>query len=113
MPCFNGKGPSGDGPATGRGLGTCGGNVAFAGTRQMGRGGRGCGRGLAYGRGNQRGRTPFFSSDDIRGADRVAFVNQGLKQRQAMLSEELARVNAALGQNGESSGVEGSSGSIV
>jgi len=38
MPRFNGTGPFGAGPRTGRGLGTCG-------------GGMGSGRGMGYGRG--------------------------------------------------------------
>ncbi len=48
MPRFDGTGPAGQGPMTGRGLGPCGGGQAFG----RGRGaGRGMGRGLGYGRG--------------------------------------------------------------
>ena len=45
MPGFNGTGPQGQGPMTGRGLGPCGGGMGY------GRGfGRGYGRGAGYGR---------------------------------------------------------------
>ena len=50
MPAFNGTGPQGAGPMTGRGLGSCGGGQAYG--RGIGRGlGRGFGRGLGFGRG--------------------------------------------------------------
>ncbi len=52
MPGFNGTGPLGQGPLTGRGLGPCGGGMAYGRTGWFGRGfgyGRGFGRGFGYG----------------------------------------------------------------
>ena len=50
MPGFNGTGPQGQGSMTGRGLGSCGGGMAYG--RGTGRGlGRGFSRGLGFGRG--------------------------------------------------------------
>jgi len=47
MPGFNGTGPQGAGSMTGRGLGPCGGGMAYG--RRLGRGfGRGLSRGYGY-----------------------------------------------------------------
>jgi len=61
MPYFDGTGPQGQGPMTGRGLGPCGGGSAF-GRRGLGRGmtrgmTRGLGRGFGYNSYNQPNKT--------------------------------------------------------
>jgi len=56
MPGFDGTGPLGQGPGTGRGLGPCGAGVRWF-PRFWGRGfGFGRGRGFAFGRGRGFGR---------------------------------------------------------
>ena len=56
MPGGNGTGPSGEGPLTGRGLGSCGSGVSNAAPNNNQGRGRGFGRGLGFGRGFGRGR---------------------------------------------------------
>lgn len=61
MPGFNGTGPNGAGPMTGRGMGSCAGNNldarGFGAGRGLGSGaGRGMGRGLGRGAGKGAGR---------------------------------------------------------
>ena len=54
MPNFDGTGPNGQGPMTGRGLGPCGGGMR-----------RGCGRGFGRGMGFRRGfATPVTLTKD-------------------------------------------------
>lgn len=50
MPFFDGTGPRGQGPMTGRGMGPCGGSYGFGRRGWFGRG-RGYGRGWGYGPG--------------------------------------------------------------
>ena len=56
MPRFDGTGPSGMGPMTGRGLGPCVMGVGFR--RGRGMGGRGFGRGYGYG-------CPFYQPTQV------------------------------------------------
>jgi len=102
MPNYNGRGPEGAGPMTGRGLGLCGG-VAAMGLRYgrgmgngMGRGmGRGCGFGLGHGNGPGRGAGWFSVGYDetTAGAD----TKNALEQKRAFLLAELGRTEALLG----------------
>ena len=102
MPNYNGRGPEGAGPMTGRGLGLCGG-AAVMGPRYgrsmgngMGRGyGPGCGFRSGYGRGLGRGAGWFAVgyNDTAAGAD----MNNALEQKRAYLLAELGRTEALLG----------------
>ena len=98
MPNYNGRGPEGVGPMTGRGLGLCGGVTAMGPRygRGMGRGYRpGYGLGPGYGRGLGRGAGWFAVgyNDAAVGAD----LNNALEQKRAFLLAELARTEALLG----------------
>lgn len=114
MPNFNGTGPEGAGPMTGRGCGFCGGGATMMGSpngrgngmgngpsrgmgRGMGRGnGPGCGFGAGYGRGLGRG-AGWFSV----GYDRMTAgtdMNNALEQKRDFLLAELARTEALLGE---------------
>lgn len=69
MPGFDGTGPLGQGPMTGRGLGNCNPNAAGYGAgRGLGRGmGRGFGRGM--GRGFRRGFGPAYAGPVYQAGD--------------------------------------------
>lgn len=87
MPAGNGKGPRGQGPMTGRGLGNCGGN----------RNGRGVGR--FSGRGNRWGQEDEVI-DAPRPLDSEATVE--LAKEVNRLREHLAVLEARLGNQGPS-----------
>lgn len=76
MPYFDGTGPQGQGPMTGRGMGPCGGGFGF--------GRRGLGRGFGRGRGSRS----WFSSPT---KDQV---KNDLNQYRKDLEEELEQVKA-------------------
>lgn len=80
MPGFDGTGPWGQGPLTGRGMGYC--NPKAPLSRGAGFYGRGCGRGRGIGRGLGQG----FGSPD----------RSYLQQRQEILEAELKRVKESL-----------------
>lgn len=92
MPNFNGTGPEGAGPMTGRGSGFCGGGAATMGSRN----GRGNGMGNGPRRGMGRG-AGWFSV----GYDRMTAgtdMNNALEQKRDFLLAELARTEALLGE---------------
>jgi Family of unknown function (DUF5320) len=74
MPRFNGTGPLGQGPMTGRGLGLCSGSMAF---------GRGYGRGFGCRR--------FYTSEEE---------GEILKDEEKMLEQELKAVKERLQELG-------------
>jgi len=78
MPGFNGTGPSGAGPMTGRGMGRCGyGASRGAGRGWFGRGFRRIGQGLGYGF-----RRPWTKAEE----------KEALDEEEGVLKEELARI---------------------
>jgi len=102
MPNYNGRGPEGAGPMTGRGLGFCG-SAAVMYPRYgrgmgngMGRGyGPGCGFRPGYGRALGRGASwfPVGYDETAAGADK----NNALERKRAFLLAELGRIEALLG----------------
>lgn len=122
MPNFNGTGPLGAGPMTGRGFGPCCGAQAYGRGMQRGNGlGMGSGGGLGMGRGMGRGagggfgrgsgigfgpRMGWFPAGY--GADDLEIREGGLKstleQRAAFLKAELERTESMLNaQNSQAS----------
>jgi len=81
MPRYNGRGPLGQGPGTGRGLGPCGGGMAY------GRGG--AGRGLGWRRfwGNRFGFNPTEEEE-----------SEILSEEAGFLENELKAIKSRLGQ---------------
>lgn len=95
MPGFNGTGPNGMGPMTGRGMGYCNNNNTGAG-RGMGRSvgfGRGMGRGMGFGRG--MGRSMGFGGGFFPGNFMSA------KEEEAMLKERLKAVQEEIASDNE------------
>lgn len=74
MPGFDGTGPSGSGPMSGRGMGNC----------RQAQGG--CGRGLGLGRGRGRGGYCRFANQDVTPQERI----EALKASKKRLEEEIA-----------------------
>lgn len=90
MPNYNGMGPDGRGPGTGRGWGPCGAGGAW---------GPGCGRGYGRGRGMGYGRgmgwaAVGYGSSGVDSAS--ANMRAALEERKAYLRAELARTEALL-----------------
>lgn len=77
MPRFDGTGPAGQGPMTGRGMGSCGRGKAWGGRGQGW--GRGMGRGAGMGMG--AGRWPWW----IQNSDKPADVLKDLEAEKAEL----------------------------
>lgn len=95
MPGYDGTGPNGSGPMTGRSLGRCGGNAAGNSFAGAGRGGfpRGCGRGRAFGGGRGQGARWFAQSPDS--ADESSYLKreaEALKSRLSDLNERIAEL---------------------
>ncbi|MDY0236289.1 MAG: DUF5320 domain-containing protein [Gudongella sp.] len=86
MPRYNGTGPRGQGPLTGRGMGYCAQRTPGYDTRGYGRG-IGCGMGRGFGRG--LGYAPIVSEREM------------LEENMRYLEEELNAVKAALGNTKE------------
>ncbi len=125
MPNYNGTGPQGTGPGTGRGLGPCGaGNACgrgygrgqgrvrgFGGSGPYGRGygaagTRGFGRG--HGRGPGRGLGWFTAGYGTESdADRVTGYREALEARAAELRSELARMESLIVESADAGKKDG------
>lgn len=102
MSNYNGSGPEGAGPMTGRGLGPCGGATVRGERygRGMGRGmsrgdGLGCGFRAGNGHGLGRGAGWFSVGYDNTTAD--VKMTSALERKRAFLLDELARTETLLG----------------
>jgi len=115
MPNFNGMGPNGAGPMTGRGMGPCSGESGIGPAYGRGRGfGRGMGNGMGYWRGSGRGWGPgrgWAAVGYAPGGEDLASVNMrsALEERKAFLRAELARTEAFLAASAEGSSESGES----
>ena len=95
MPGFDGMGPTGAGPRTGRGLGRCtGGPVGRFGAGR-GRAGFGFNRGFGFGRGFGMGRRGGYYYDQAYGYD-PAYNKGELKDYETYLENELRQVRQEL-----------------
>ena len=79
MPNFNGQGPQGQGPMTGRGMGYCAMNVTKGQSNNQAVPGWGVGRGFGRGRGG-RGFRNWFRATGIPGWMRFGRQNSGEQQ---------------------------------
>ena len=98
MPNFNGMGPEGRGPLTGRGQGHCGGAAAATAGRGIGRGrgfarGRGCAMGRGPGHGMGWAAVGYGPGGEASASENMRFA---LEERKAFLRAELARTEALL-----------------
>lgn len=95
MPAFDGRGPGGAGPMTGRGFGFCGGPDAL--NAPMVRGAR---RAPGYGRGNRcgngLGRGAGWFSVGYGSSAPIGDFHASLEQKRAFLEMELKRTEALL-----------------
>ena len=89
MPGFDGTGPMGQGALTGRGLGPCGGGMAY-GRRGGGGFGRGFGRGLGLGRGRYWG----YRANPVTKKEETEM----LSQEAGILEEELKAIKSRLAE---------------
>ncbi len=107
MPNFNGRGPQGGGPMTGRGLGPCGGGAAWGYSHGCGRGrgmGRGFGTGASFGP-----RLGWFPAGygPAEAALRTEGLREALERRASYLKAELAMTEEMLKTSEAGAGDEG------
>ena len=95
MPGFNGTGPQGMGPMTGRMAGPCAGNGAAFGVGRGGMGrGRGAGAGFGQGRGRGRGFGGFPASfNGPSAADELTLLRNQASGAEQLLQELTNRIN--------------------
>lgn len=114
MPNFNGMGPNGAGPMTGRGMGPCSEAAGISPRYGRGRGfGPGMGYGMGVGRGSGRGWGRGWAAIGYGpGGEATASANMrgALEERKAFLRAELARTEALLADSPEGASGSGESG---
>ena len=100
MPMFDGTGPGGNGPGTGRGMGNCQPDIVIERRVQTG---RGMGRGQGFCRNNASLNTPQYAPirpNELQEKIAIQRKIESLQAQKSRIDEEIANLEKKLNQNG-------------